>query len=812
MLEEAFRWMDKALRSLTIYTSEHQVARSFETSTAQHLVAIPDQEGETWIEVRAKALLHGDHEIYREDPETEGFVFRMHRDGIRRLCLLPGLDLEQVGRLVRVFQANLDAPEHFDDDMVTLMWEAGLDHIKTVVADLLTVLPDDADLRPCQDMMDRIIAAAMETKLELGQTPGRDGEKIRMATQAFGALDPEEVAAALTGVDARGGPAPYVDAEEQLAALREQLETPGVLERFAEILFRGVALDPTHAEHARSTFDLLVQALVTAGRHAELLQVIELTAALGERLAGTAGAAERMLASLAHGGRVEALVNSLQAPETDAPVVLEILRCVPAQQLGVLLTATARLSDRDRRVELTRVMAALGAGCPERFKPHLEAVSPLEARLALDALLAIGTEDALSALEPLRRHPSADMRITMLRLTQDLVSPAMTEVRRAMLEDIYPRVRAEAERCLARLKDPELVKRLFRRLVDGTLRDQSPAEKRRVCAILGTAGGRHEIKLLQELVKRGRVLSGRRQQELCIAAAHGLAATGDRRHLELLEQTAERRLMARQVRDACREAAEVLRKGRKPAISVAEPTARPAPPAPAPPRPDPGAGPAPGPATPHEEPPEGRDVLPPLDPSERDLAPDDRDLPALDASDSAAEALAESDEPPSHAALPALDQAELDFVPDVEPPQLLDIEERPAPGGVTDHADRSAAATDRGPATDPAAASLGFMDIDSGSRTSSTVQVERSLQEEAPAPVSVAGPRSSGDQLDALLREYVEEPTGPRPAGGTDAVDDLLRRYLEGAAQGRGRASGAGEGDRAGLDDLLRSYVEDEEV
>jgi hypothetical protein len=871
MLEEAFRWMDKALRSLAMYTREHQVARSFETSTGQHLAAIPDQEGETWIEVRAKALLHGEREVYREDPEAEGFVFRMHRDGIRRLCLLPGLDLEEVGRLVQVFQADLDAPEHFDDDMVTLMWEAELDHVKTVVADLLTVLPDDADLRPCQDMMDRIIAAAMETRLEQGQTGG-GGETIRMAKQAFGGLDPEEVAEVLTGVDGRGGPTPYEEAEEQLAALREQLDAPGALERFAEILYRGVALDPAHAENARTTFDLLVQALIKTQRYAELLRLIELTATLGESLAGTAGAAEKMLASLAHSGRVEALVDSLEAPETEAPVVLDILRRVPAEHLGDVVKAAARISDRDRRAQLTQVMAQLGAASPERFKPHLEAASPMEVRLALDALLAIGTEDALAALEPLRRHPSADMRITMLRLTQDLVSPALTQVRRAMLEDIYPRVRAEAERCLARLKDPELVKRLFRRLVDGTLRDQSPAEKRRVCAILGTAAGRHEHKLLQELVKRGRVLSGRRQQELCVAAAHGLAATGDRKHLELLEQTAEKRLMARQVRDACREAAEALRKGRKPMISVATPVA-PSPPEPAAPSLDPAGAPVPrsldpaAPASGVEPPDEDREVLPALDPSERDLDPrDDVDLPPLDLFGSEEQEPAGSEaELPYDSTLPALDDAELAFVPDVEPPHLLDIEDTPPPSSEACRDEKGSMSAPAGPAPEEPPSTpirqdpvvdLGFMDLDGGSRTSSTaLKVDDGyLQEPSPhadAPAPVDRPRSSAAQLDALLREYVKEPAPSAAEGGAakdgddvesgDAVDDLLKRYLDSAPQEQDAAAGAasgrggGEGRRrrprraveapdrqddkppkeqdepSDLESLLRSYVEDGE-
>jgi hypothetical protein len=39
--------------------------------------------------VRAKALTTGEAAVFEEEPESEGFVFRLHRDGVRRLCLLP---------------------------------------------------------------------------------------------------------------------------------------------------------------------------------------------------------------------------------------------------------------------------------------------------------------------------------------------------------------------------------------------------------------------------------------------------------------------------------------------------------------------------------------------------------------------------------------------------------------------------------------------------------------------------------------------------------------------------------------------------
>jgi len=566
LLEEAFRWMDKALRSLSIYDAGHQVARAFRTSTGQHFVEITEQEGETWIDVRAKSLCCGEQEIYREDPKSEGFVFRMHRDGVRRLCLLPGLSLSEVERLVAALQTDLERPEQFDNDMVTLLWEAELEHVRFIVADLLTQAPEQAeDLRPYQDLMNRIIAAATAEQLPEGARR-RDLASIRLSAQAFGDLDPEQLAATLDVAD-EGSVDPFGAMGPELDALRAEYDDPRTLARFVEILYRSLALVPERAQGVLGSFELLVQALLRSGRVEDLLEVVRSLGAFGQELGDAAG---RMVERVFLGANVSAMLRLLAQGDAAQPSpVLDLLRLAPAERCGEILAAAAPLTDVSR--DVAEILAELAADRPALVAPNLESREQAEVQLALDVLLTIGTEEALDCLRPLRQHPQPDMRIWLLRLTQDLRSPAVAAVRRAMLEDPSARVRAEAERCLARHADPELVKRLLRRLADGSLKEQSFAEKRRVCTMLGSFGGPREVRLLKELVQRGRVLGGRRQVELCAAAAHGLAATDDRAHLELLEQTAGRRLMARQVREACREAAEVLRQGRRSRSSQVRP-------------------------------------------------------------------------------------------------------------------------------------------------------------------------------------------------------------------------------------------------
>lgn len=579
LLEEAFQSLQRALRASTIYTDGHQVAQDFISVAGAHFSAVPDALGDTWIDVRARALTMGEAVVFEEDSASEGFVFRLHRDGVRRLCLLHGLEEQEIERLMRVLRADLNAPEHFDADMVTLLWDAELDNVRYIVAELLGERDDDGEeLEQYRDLMDEIIAAATTALLPEGEEARHDEALLRIASQAMSDVDPEQVAAALEAAELVGERRLKVadDADGAwLRRLQAQREDPDLLTKFTEVLYRGVVSSgQVEDPEALSTFDLLIQALVQQRRYTDLFNTLALVRALGQG-ASRAGAraddgdelslaAQRMLACLEQPKRLESLVTSLQTPERiDQQALVAVLRMASADALPTLVRTGADLSGSARRV-LIEVLAHRFAAAPARLGAHLQAPHRAEVELACTVLLQINTDEALEALEPLRRHADPALRMELLRATRRSRSQVVRRVRLALVSDEHPRVRAEAEQRLVEHRDPDLSRQLLRRIALGELKGCSFEEKQRVCVHIGAAGGEREVRTLRALVGERHLVGRRDHKDLCAAAAFGLAATGDPAHEALLEQEAGRRITDRQVRRACHDALALLRAGERP--------------------------------------------------------------------------------------------------------------------------------------------------------------------------------------------------------------------------------------------------------
>lgn len=569
LLREAMRTMEKTLRAFSIYAEGHEIIKGFLKELTHLLSSLVEEHGDTWIEVKATALHYGEHEVYREEPDGERFVFGLHRDGIRRLCLMPGLTGEEVARLARVIWIDLDSPQHFDSDRVTLLWDAELENVRYIVAEVLAGGEEEgADLDRYKVMMNDIIASATNTALPPGYTAQRDEKLVRVSTHALADIAPEQIAQTLAIAGDTGSVDPYADKSEPLwiLDLQTQYIDPTVLVKFTEILFRGLA---RHAGEERpaplATFELLFKALAKKERFADLLRIANLVRSAKESPRyGSPEAAERLFGCLLQGERILQMVRGLEQQEADHESIKGLLALAPPDRCADVVRAGAELVSDQGRNTIIDLLVEVAADRPETAADHLRSSSLTETWMAFQALIRVGTPAAIDALTTLRHNPAPNMRLELLRATEKSVSTAIRKARVALLQDDNSRVRAEAERCLARHGDPELIKWLYRRVNDGELLDCSFVEKRRVCELLATSGGPRDRQFLSELVQQGRKpFIRQRQLELCAAAAFGLAATGDLEYVDLLKKEASRRLTNRLIRNSCRQALVKLKETRQ---------------------------------------------------------------------------------------------------------------------------------------------------------------------------------------------------------------------------------------------------------
>jgi hypothetical protein len=562
-VKEAFLSLERAVRAAGMYAADHEVPRQFQADFSARIRAAVESFGEIPIDVRARSLALGGAEVYAEEARSEGAVFRLYRDGVRRLFFGPGLQDDEVGRFVGVLRAAPGRAAHFDADAVTLLWDAGLERIRYVVVEMLAE-GDDPKLEPLRELMNGIIDAAASARLPPGYVGRKPVHAVHVSLQAAASVTSEQIAAA-AALDERSGSV-VVHADEGgdrwVRELQARLADPDVPVKFGELLHRGLAESLDHpAPTALAAADLTADLLMDAGRTADLLRLLRLFRELGSGHPRSAETSRRLIETLLGGGRVDAALQRFLAGGDDRQALAEALAQAPAEAAPALVAAAAAEPPGDARETLAEIARRLAATRPGVLAPCLLSADPAQVRLACGILLRLDAPDAFDTLAGLGAHPDPNQRIAMLRATQGARTPAVREARLALVQDEVGRVRAEAERILLQHGEPALIDRLRDRLRTPAFEGSSPEEKQRICTLLGGARDADAVAWFVDRLEHVGVLSARTHQETCAAAARGLGATGDPAHAARLEAAAARWTNPKAVRTACGEALAMLRRG-----------------------------------------------------------------------------------------------------------------------------------------------------------------------------------------------------------------------------------------------------------
>ena len=142
--------LGRLMKSITLYGAEHQSSLNFRTRFFENLSDCLARFSPFSVEVQTYALMIEDQVVY-EDERTEGnFVYRFYMDQIRSLSFLRGMKAQEVDQLLDLFLLDWSAPELFEDDAVTLLWEAHLEHVQYTVAQEYNEETQDIEVRDDQ--------------------------------------------------------------------------------------------------------------------------------------------------------------------------------------------------------------------------------------------------------------------------------------------------------------------------------------------------------------------------------------------------------------------------------------------------------------------------------------------------------------------------------------------------------------------------------------------------------------------------------------------------------------------------------------
>jgi len=541
----------RTLKTCRLYHPTNPTVIRFRAELFEALARLTADHGAITYRFTADDVLYGEASLYKARSRDDNLALAFHRDGVRGIRIDPAITARELDALLDAV-LTVSGQAHGEDDLVTLLWQANLQHI-------------DVDYVPAEG---DVAGASGEESAALVPWPTADtAAESETASPAATEADPAAPGTGSRSDDwTTGDLAAEVEAGfEELASLAPQ-EVARFHEEFAaehEVSLMTTALAVAHA---------FLDAGITADDRAELARFVPrmLRLAIGE---GSWLEAREAIGLLRECGSdewsVEAFTQELFQPVSVTTTTETLDRQQPGQvaefvalakELGEqadewLSLVLAASQNRVTRRVVAEAIAGLCRDNPERIAPWLADPNWYVVRNTVQILGAIGGDAVVGLLSTAVRHPDRRVRYEVVGalgrvpptsarpLLIDLLARADTRMFCAILQQLaFERHTPTAVLLVGFLQSPEFEAR-------------PEPERQAIYGALGAIGTDDVLLELEaELAKGNWLARGADQHRLAIARI--VARIGTARARALLERGAESKRSG--ARAACLEALRLL--------------------------------------------------------------------------------------------------------------------------------------------------------------------------------------------------------------------------------------------------------------
>lgn len=554
--------IERALKSFRQFGVRHKTSQGFVEDAVKRLALYAAEHGELALSVIGSDLLHEGESIYSDPELRTSYPFLLFRDGVQRIIFEPGVEQSEVAALCGILrdQSSLGSTIALEDDLVTLLWDADLAHVRYVVSE--SFKQDDTD--PDQDKKrEQMIAQLREDALSSRLTPELSARFVRPPKDRE--LDRAGRDLDVAKAWERGNEiASDQAARDALVATVDTDET--LLRKFLEIIFLEI-LSHKDPKVRVDLVKLVRDFAIEATRRDRLAEAIGVLKALGDlaKGAGVEGkkVAQEILSAIATPEFLAEVMNQLGiADDAGTEQLLTFLALIPARESRALVPHLSSVGQTSRRRAVCQLLA-------DRLGDDLaqvgEQIRDAEEGLALDLVFL------------LKQSPSARARVELL-VALDHASPA---VRRAAydcirsgarvddpsvvgasllaIEDADEELRRVGLLSLPRAVDADVARRLRTIISRDAFDGWDYSDKRRAFLAYAAASGKRSAKELLEVLNARAMFSSEDLDDRRCSAAFALASLGDETHLPVLEAEAKRVFGGKRIKEACEAAMSILK-------------------------------------------------------------------------------------------------------------------------------------------------------------------------------------------------------------------------------------------------------------
>jgi hypothetical protein len=405
--------LSRAARSFLLYDPSNEAIRTFLGDLRDKARAFVEAHGRLDLEVRPFELVLRGETVYIERDRERSLAFRMFRDGVRRLIMDQGVTWEELLRLLEVLSIRYSGVRQQEDDIVTLLWKAGFQHIEIEAVE--GVLPDEDE-------------DSGEAGVPLGAGGGGGGRASpRLAPHVEAPPDRDLPLPKLTLPRALAWDALR---EPDLVHLRSELASTQLPRACLDLVGKLLALvaSPTDPMEIGDVYNMLVEVrdfLLAEEQVAQCLSLLDLIEPLRET---DPELVDRLLAGFVDPRALSRILASVQAVHTAPPPELVLLlERVGGNHLGSMLHLLGSDRHQNHRRITRQLIEILSEGRHDEVAAAMLATEdPAVAADLVRVLARVEPEALYEHLEPLAERQHADITGELLHfLTQQEQDPKL---------------------------------------------------------------------------------------------------------------------------------------------------------------------------------------------------------------------------------------------------------------------------------------------------------------------------------------------------------------------------------------------------
>ena len=181
--------LSRAARAFTLYDPSNEAIRVFLEAIQTSFRAYLQNYGPLPLLVRPFQLLVEEEIVYDVEERERSLAFKLFRDGVRRLTIFEDVEWTELLRLLEILSIRYTGIRLNEDDIVTLLWKAGFDHVEVEAVEGFVPEEDDYDAdATLEAQLFQDVASAGDGGVKLDKSKGKveQGEEGKVSATGLG--------------------------------------------------------------------------------------------------------------------------------------------------------------------------------------------------------------------------------------------------------------------------------------------------------------------------------------------------------------------------------------------------------------------------------------------------------------------------------------------------------------------------------------------------------------------------------------------------------------------------------------------------